>query len=43
MEMEETQIAKTISKRNKDIGVTLADFSTNYKATVIKRVWHSHK
>ena len=36
---KETRIAKTILKKSKVGGFTLSDLMTQYKATIIKKVW----
>lgn len=42
MEFQGTQISKTILKKNKSGRLTLADFKTYYKATVITTVGYQH-
>lgn len=43
MKSQDLQIAKTISKKNKDGGCTLPNVKIFYKTIVINTVWHWHK
>ena len=43
MELQRTQIVKTLFKEEKGIVLILPDFKTYHKATVIKTVWYWHK
>lgn len=43
MEIQNTRTTKTILKKNKVGGLSSLSFKTNYKATVIKKVWYLYK
>ena len=43
MELQGTQIVKTLFREEKGIVFIIPDFKTYHKATVIKTVWYWHK